>query len=76
MKNKALRIERVVRNETQADVAKALGISVSSYTKYENNETDIPLSKAKLIADYFGKSLDELFWESTPGEINARREKD
>lgn len=43
---------------TQKQVAAIIGVSENHYGKYERGETDIPLEKAILLADYYHVSLD------------------
>ena len=45
---------------TQKEVADIIGVSVNHYGKYERGETDLPLEKALLLADYYQVSLDYL----------------
>lgn len=45
---------------TQDDVASKTGISKRSYVNYENNLTDIPLSKLQDIATFFNMEISEL----------------
>lgn len=45
------------------EVAKAVGISVSAISMYENGER-IPRDVIKIkLADYFGKSVQEIFFD-------------
>lgn len=49
-------------DKTRAEVASALGLSVSTITMYENGER-IPRDETKMrIADYYGKSVEEIFF--------------
>lgn len=49
-------------SKTRAEVASALGLSVSAVTMYENGER-IPRDKTKLkIAAYYGKSVEDIFF--------------
>ena len=45
---------------TQKQVADLIGVSINHYGKYERGETDIPLSKAIILAKYYNVSLDYL----------------
>ncbi len=45
-------------DKTQKEIAEIIGVSVNHYGKYERGETDIPLGKAVLLADYYNTSLD------------------
>lgn len=49
-------------DKTRAEVASALGLSVSTIAMYENGER-IPRDETKMrIADYYGKSVEEIFF--------------
>lgn len=49
-------------DKTQAEVAKILGITKSSWAMYERDQR-IPRDEIKVrIATYFGKSIEELFY--------------
>lgn len=55
-------------NKTQVEIANALGITKSSWSMYERNER-IPRDEIKIkIANYFDKSVQELFF--IPMETN------
>ncbi|MDE6004720.1 MAG: helix-turn-helix domain-containing protein, partial [Oscillospiraceae bacterium] len=45
---------------TQKQVAELIGVSMNHYGKYERGETDIPLEKAIILAEYYDVSLDYL----------------
>lgn len=48
--------------KSKAEVAKAIGISESSYIKYERNERT-PSDEIKVrIAKYFGKTVQDIFF--------------
>lgn len=49
-------------SRTQAEVAKALGISVSAYSMYENGQR-IPRDNIKIrIADFYKKPIHKIFF--------------
>lgn len=57
-----LRTLRTRRNESQQEVADAIGISVSAYSMYENGER-IPRDRTKIkIAKHFGRSVGFIFY--------------
>lgn len=56
-----LHVLRAIRNETQEDVAKAVGVSVQTYNAWEKDFSNIKISKANRLARHFGVSLDDLF---------------
>ena len=43
---------------TQKQAADLIGVSTNHYGKYERGETDIPLEKAVILANYYHVSLD------------------
>ena len=49
-------------NKSQDEIAKAIGITKSSWAMYERNER-VPRDEVKIrIADYFHKSVQEIFF--------------
>lgn len=49
-------------NKTQEEISKELGITKSSYAMYERNER-VPRDEIKIrISDYFGVSVQHLFF--------------
>ncbi|WEA47313.1 helix-turn-helix transcriptional regulator [Priestia aryabhattai] len=59
--NLKMKKARARRGMTQAEVALAIKISRSDYSKIENGHRDLKISLACKISEFFGKSLDELF---------------
>ena len=50
-------------DRSRREVAKAIGISFSAYTKYERGER-VPRDSLKAkIARYFGRSVQEIFFD-------------
>ncbi len=47
---------------TQKDLAKELNIPKSSYSKKERGECNFTIRQAKIIADYFNKTIEEVFF--------------
>ena len=60
-----IRMFRLVKEFTQENMAEALTMSVSGYSKIERGETDITLSRIEEIAHVFGVSSADLLTEST-----------
>lgn len=58
--NKALRNARESMRLTQSQVARQLGISVSTYTKYETASNEPDLKMLVKLADFYQLSLDVL----------------
>ena len=51
-------------DKTQEEVAAAVGVTKSTWVKYERDER-IPRDEVKLrIANYFGKSVQEIFFDT------------
>ena len=51
---------RKINNLSQEQLAEKLGISRQTISKYETGESVPDIEKCKVIADYFGVSLDDL----------------
>lgn len=56
---------RARKNVTQAEAAKALGISTQTYCAWERDISNVSVSKVIAVADYYGVSLGEIFLPST-----------
>lgn len=56
-----LRAERALKDLTQSDVAKYLGISLTAYASKERGEFEFTVSEAKKLCELFGKKFEELF---------------
>lgn len=57
-----LRTLRLRKNESQQEVADAVGISVSAYSMYENGER-VPRDRTKVkLANHFGRSVTFIFY--------------
>ena len=48
------------KNISQVELAKKIGVGKSIISKWEKGECDITLSKAKVLATFFGVSIDYL----------------
>ena len=55
-----LRDLREVRDLSQTQVAKMLGMSQTGYSKYETGENDIPTEVLIKLANFYGTSIDYL----------------
>lgn len=58
-KLKALRTEHSLN---QSDLAELLDIGLTTYQRKESGSTDFYLMEAKKIADYFGLSIEKVFF--------------
>ncbi len=70
---KALRKERERRQE---DMAKLLNIQRSTYGEYERGKIMPPIDKIKVLADYFGVSVDWLMGNTNFKTHSERNESD
>jgi putative transcriptional regulator len=66
MKN-TLKIQRAIKNSTQADLADAIGVSRQTINSMELAKYTPSTALALKIARYFGKSVEEIF-ELEPGD--------
>lgn len=55
---------RKLYNLKQEDVAKILNMSKTSYSYKETGKQEFRLNEAKTLADYFGVSIDEIFFDN------------
>lgn len=63
LKNRFLKYRLSLGYKRAGDFAKVLGISPSQYSRYENNESQPSLIRAKYICEYIlNIPLDELFY--------------
>ena len=58
----SLRQARRLKEKTQNEMAKLLGITPDTYRKIEVNPDLATIEQAKKIADYLGFDLDEIFF--------------
>jgi len=62
MRNQVMYKLRDSKGLTQAKVAKAVGISQSAYAMIENNQRQPRMALQKRLADFFGVTVDQLFF--------------
>ena len=55
-----IKIKRIGRGYTQEEIADAIGVARSTYTRYESDKRLPDIYKLCALADYFDVSLDEL----------------
>ncbi|MBQ8322265.1 MAG: helix-turn-helix transcriptional regulator [Clostridia bacterium] len=65
-----LRDLREDRDMNQTQVAKALGMSQTGYSKYETGENDIPTRVLIVLARFYGVSIDYLLGETNNPKRN------
>ena len=56
---------RARKNETQAETAAALGVSLTTYNLWERNISRVKVAKVKALAEHFGVSLNDIFLPTT-----------
>ena len=61
-----LRASRAYKNEARSQAAANAGIAVSTLETYESGKNGMSLENAWILADYYGKSLDELVGRKWP----------
>ena len=59
---------RKQRGFSQKEVAEAIGITQSQYSRYESGATNIPGDMLPKLADFFGVSMDALYGREEPSE--------
>ena len=60
MEQLTLKALRANKGWTQAETAKKLGISTTTYSAWENDLSNVGISKVKAIADLFKVNLDTI----------------
>lgn len=61
----SLRELRARKNKTQKEVAEDLGIAYQTYNAWEQDLSNVGISKVYALAEYFGVSLNEIKWEKS-----------
>lgn len=64
----SLRELRARKNKTQRQVAADLGISTTTYSAWENDISNVAVSKVQAVANYFGVALGQISF--TPAHEN------
>lgn len=57
----SLELERKKIGKTQQEIAEKIGVSVSCYNMYENNQRKIPNEKAEKLVEVFNKKKEDIF---------------
>lgn len=57
-----LRVERAIKRISQAQLAEAIGVSRQTVFAIENNKFVPSTELALKLSEYFGKTVNELFW--------------
>lgn len=63
MKNKKLKLARLERDMSQADLAQAVGVTRQTIGLIESGNYNPTLKLCVAICQALGKTLDDLFWE-------------
>ena len=63
MKNKKLKLARLERDMSQADLAQAVGVTRQTIGLIESGNYNRTLKLCVAICQALGKSLNDLFWE-------------
>lgn len=59
-------------NLTQAQMANYLGMSLANYGKKENNQIRFSINEAKKLSDFFGLSIEQIFFDDKVSKIERR----
>lgn len=51
---------RARKNKTQKQVASDLGVSVTTYCAWENDISNVAVSKVKAVAEYYGVAIGQI----------------
>lgn len=51
---------RARKKKTQKEVAAELGVSTTTYCAWENNISNVAISKVQALAEYFGVALGQI----------------
>ncbi|PKR83062.1 helix-turn-helix domain-containing protein [Heyndrickxia camelliae] len=61
---KRIKTLRTQHNLKQSDIADLISVTLRQVQRYEKDESDMPLSKLLILADYFNVTLDYLVGRS------------
>lgn len=62
---------RAMHGIKQDEMAEIIGMGKTSYSLKENGRRDFSLKEAKAISDYFGQTVDEIFFTPTVPELKT-----
>lgn len=57
---------RARKDVTQQEAAIDLGVSTTTYNAWEQNISNVAVSKVQAVAEYYGVTLDEIFFTRIP----------
>lgn len=72
--HKKLKAYRQLRGINQAVLAELTGVGLNTYNFKENGKKSFTLEEAKTISDYFGVTIDEIFFDNTVNFKNTTEE--
>jgi DNA-binding XRE family transcriptional regulator len=55
---------RARKNITQKEMAKVLDVSTQTYNAWENDLSNVKISKVYEIAEHFGLTIDDIKWQN------------
>lgn len=67
---------RARKDVTQKQAAQALGVSVQTYNAWENDITNVKISKVLKVAEYYGVQLNEIFLKRHMNKNHAQSEEE
>ena len=70
MKNLRLKGARAGMDLSQDDLAKLVGVSRQTISAIEKGDYNPTINLCIAICKVLGKTLDELFWEETDGQVS------
>ncbi|BFK81450.1 helix-turn-helix domain-containing protein [Clostridium baratii] len=62
MVTKKIKTYRFVGSIKQEVLANLIGVTLTTYCNKENGKTEFTLKEAKTLADFFGTTIDDLFF--------------
>lgn len=65
---------REQHNIKQEEIAKVLSVSLGNYNKKESGKIRFSLVEAKKIADYFGITIEEIFFDEKVSKMETLKE--
>lgn len=71
MANKKLKIYRTMKSINQSELAKVIGVTLSTYSKKETGKAVFTLIEAKQLAEYFETTIEELFFKCEVNFMNT-----
>lgn len=73
--SKNIKMLRMLHDLTQEDAAKLLSVATHTFLKKENGHREFYLSEAKILADYFDKPIEEVFFSCSVTNTETSNKK-